>query len=208
LSVRAEQPHCEGDNTDNTNTDNDNTNTGNTTNGTDTGSPSDETTQEKVLRPFWTTLIDNLDPELIIDDLYQAKVIDKRVLERIRYGHGNFRQDKAKDLLSVMLRSSVEAVKRFAEILSQTSLHKDLGEQLLQAIEIENTSMSRIEQEEESRSPVSPLGTDHATETENARTVECENDCLKTGGGKVLLIHTNYARTPNLKVISRSICTT
>ena len=91
-----------------------------------------------VLRKHWKELTDVLDPELVIDDLFQKEVINHQELEEIRYGQGEQRRKKANKLLSKMQSRSDTAVRQFAETLSQTGTekHKDIGERLLKGLEI------------------------------------------------------------------------
>ena len=95
----------------------------------------------KVLRQHWKELNDNLDPELVLDELFQIEVINRQELEEIRGGQGTPRRIKANTLLSKMLARSDTAVRQFAEIMSRTRSeeHKDLGERLLQGLETATT---------------------------------------------------------------------
>ena len=93
----------------------------------------------EILRQHWTELVVVLDPELVIDGLFQLGVINDQELDEIRYGQGAERRKKANMLLSKMLRRSDTAVRQFAEILSRTGSekHEDLGERLLKRFDSE-----------------------------------------------------------------------
>ena len=56
-------------------------------------------------------------------------------MEDIRSGHGTSRHQKTFPLLTRMMSTSDTNVKQFAEVLSQTKLHKNLGDRLLKALE-------------------------------------------------------------------------
>jgi hypothetical protein len=91
-----------------------------------------ESRHKRVLQRFWKKLTDNLDPKRVIDDLFQNKVIEYCDVEEIRTAS---RREGTFQLLDLMMRGPETAVKQFAQTLARTSPHKDLGKQILQALE-------------------------------------------------------------------------
>ena len=81
------------------------------------------------LRKHWKELRDRLDTELLIDELYQNKMIHLDDLENIRAERA--RHKKALVLLAKMMRSSHKEIQQFARLLTRTEGIKDLGDRLL-----------------------------------------------------------------------------
>ena len=86
-----------------------------------------------VLQKYWKELCDRLNPGLIIDELYQAKVLHPNDLEDIR-SEGP-RHKKAVCLLDKMRLRSLGSIRYFIEVLTRTEGIEDVGRDMLRDID-------------------------------------------------------------------------
>ena len=86
-------------------------------------------TAKGVVRKYWKELHDRLDPELVIDELFQNGVLHFDDLEDIRSERA--RHKKADAFLRKIMTNSPENIRSFIEVLTQTEGIKDLGLRML-----------------------------------------------------------------------------
>ena len=95
---------------------------------TETWNDSRETAAE-VLRGNWKKLVDRLEPDMVIDDLYQGNIICRMGLEKI--DAKDTRTLKCRCLLKMIITQSRSAIVDFCTILSRTTGISDLGMNLI-----------------------------------------------------------------------------
>jgi hypothetical protein len=88
-----------------------------------------------IVKKYWKELHDRLDPDLVIDELFQNEVLHFDDLEDIRAERT--RHKKADTFLVKIMTHSYENIRSFIEVLARTEGIKDLGQRMLRDLDKE-----------------------------------------------------------------------